>query len=126
MTNEHLRRVIGENIRQERLARNLSVDELAKLIGRTPGFLGLIERGERGATALTLHRLADLWSISIDNLFYGNPSATRNVNDIQVKRNKLSSLTNALDNEQLDLITSIVKSVQTMERTRSSRAGAIG
>ncbi|MCD8157346.1 MAG: helix-turn-helix transcriptional regulator [Clostridiales bacterium] len=41
-------RLIGMNIRYERQLRNLTIEELSEIIGIAPGFLGLIERGQRG------------------------------------------------------------------------------
>jgi len=65
----HLDRVIGENIKNIRQLRSMSRDELAGVIDLTVSHLGLIERGERGATPVVLDRLVKACDISIDSLF---------------------------------------------------------
>jgi len=52
MTKLKLRAIIGENVRNERIARDISIDELSEMIGLTPGFVGLIECGQGGAQHL--------------------------------------------------------------------------
>lgn len=50
--------LIGRRLREERKARRLSIEKLAELAEITPSFLGLIERGERKLSVLTLDKLA--------------------------------------------------------------------
>ena len=66
---EQLRITIGNNIRLERLARKISIEELAEQLNLTPGFVGLIERGTRGTSAYTLARLSEIFNIPIDQIF---------------------------------------------------------
>jgi transcriptional regulator with XRE-family HTH domain len=47
-------RALGAEIRALRLARNLSQERLADLAGLHRNFIGLIERGQRNPTFLTL------------------------------------------------------------------------
>ena len=61
--------IVGRNINIERLARKMSRDEFARLLGMTTSHLGLIERGERGATSVTLMKLKEILGRPIDNLF---------------------------------------------------------
>jgi len=63
-----LDKVVGNNIRLEREKRKLTRDELAELIDVTVSHLGLIERGERGATPVTLGRLMSVFGVSLDSL----------------------------------------------------------
>ena len=69
MTKKALRTIIGENIRQERMARNISLEELAAILGLTSGFVGLIERGQRGATPITLLKLSTAFGLPVDRFF---------------------------------------------------------
>ena len=115
MTNERLRAIIGINVRNLRLERGLSIDELASLIGKTSGFVGLIERGDRGATARTLFLLADVFGVSTDVFFYqkkdigaGNPASSDN--QIEIERKKIQSLISDFALKDLKFVTNIIKS----------------
>jgi len=62
---------IGKRIRRLRLANGLSVDELSTLLGLTPGFLGLIERGQRGTSIASYIKLSNIFKVSLDYLLDG-------------------------------------------------------
>ncbi|MCL2399075.1 MAG: helix-turn-helix transcriptional regulator [Defluviitaleaceae bacterium] len=123
MTKERLRIIIGENIRTERIARNISIDELAELLELTSGFVGLIERGQRGTTPNTLFKLADVFGTSIDSFFYRENSsslsfAEESENGKKVKRKKLKSLISDFSEEEIDFVIRVVKGVRQMNRVR--------
>ncbi|OGS04213.1 MAG: hypothetical protein A3G41_08620 [Elusimicrobia bacterium RIFCSPLOWO2_12_FULL_59_9] len=59
---------IGRQIREERKARVLSLEELAEKADLTPSFLGQIERGERKLSVATLEKLAIALHVSPCNL----------------------------------------------------------
>jgi transcriptional regulator with XRE-family HTH domain len=61
-------RALGDEIRQCRQARGLSQEELAETAGLHRNFIGLIERGQRNATILTLESLAHALRISLTDL----------------------------------------------------------
>ena len=71
MTKEQLDSIIGKNINKERLARELSVEELAELLGYTPSAITLIENGKRGTSALTLYKLSKIFGLPVDSFFDG-------------------------------------------------------
>lgn len=48
MHNKEIWQYIGAKIREEREKRQLTIEELAEILNIAPGFLGLIERGQRG------------------------------------------------------------------------------
>lgn len=50
---------LGNNLRAIRLARGLSQEEFAEVLGYHRTYIGGLERGERNVTLLTLARLAD-------------------------------------------------------------------
>jgi transcriptional regulator with XRE-family HTH domain len=121
MTKEELRRVIGENIRMERNARDLSLDELAELLHLTPGFVGLIERGKRGATAYTLYKLSEALDIPMEQFFQRDLSQSSSLtiseeNPLSVKRNKINTIVQDMNEGELDFIISVVKSLRAMHR----------
>lgn len=63
------RETLGKNIRARRKELNLTLEEVAKRIDKTPGFLALIERGRRSISIKSLRILSDLLDVSMDDLF---------------------------------------------------------
>jgi len=127
MTKERLKKAIGGNIRSARLSRGMSIDELAELLQLTSGFVGLIERGSRGATVYTLYKLADIMETSIDSFFYsGAGSASESKfaeekvgkkNKGNAKKEKISSLMVDFSDSELDFIISVVKNLRNLNHT---------
>jgi len=121
MTKERLRIIIGENIRNERLSRNISIDELAEMIELTSGFVGLIERGQRGTTPGTLVKLADVFGISIDTLFYRHKDISLSLAEeskSQAKHRKIKSLTTDFSDIELDFVISTIKNIRAINRAQ--------
>ncbi len=52
-------KLIGSNIRFERQKRDLTIEELSEILNIAPGFLGLIERGQRGTSIKNLCKIAE-------------------------------------------------------------------
>ena len=117
MTKEQLRVLMGENIRNERMARNLSIDELAESLSLTPGFVGLIERGRRGATAHTLSKLSEIYGIPIDGMFRASKDKALSMaegNGIPANRKKIASLIVDLTEKELEFVVKVVKGLKVM------------
>ncbi|MGN6253569.1 MAG: helix-turn-helix domain-containing protein [Solirubrobacterales bacterium] len=53
-----LQRTVGENLRAYRLARGLSQEAFAEMLGFHRTYMGSIERGERNLTLRSLERIA--------------------------------------------------------------------
>ncbi|MDR3239618.1 MAG: helix-turn-helix domain-containing protein [Clostridiales bacterium] len=123
MTKETLRQMMGENIRNERLARNLSIEELADLLELTAGFVGLIERGRRGATAYTLYKLSEIFEKPIDGILKPpSEEAVGPETESHGKRAKISSLIAGFNDAELDFLISLIKSVQALRNDKISSA----
>jgi len=121
MNKQKLRILIGENIRSERVARNISIDELAEMLELTSGFVGLIERGQRGTTPCTLLKIADIFSLPIDKFFYkkediGLYVAEEPDSERRAKRKKISSLTAGLSSDELEFVIQMIKNVRNMHQ----------
>lgn len=125
MTKNKLRVIIGENIRNERVSRNISTDELAEMLGLTPGFIGLIERGQRGATPITLFKLSNIFGMTIDSFFYKRSETPLSfseeekwsTDDTSEKRRKIDSLIFDFEDKELDFVISMLKNIRIMSRS---------
>ncbi len=60
----------GEKVREERLKRGLSQEELAAKAGVHRTYIGMIERGEKNITLLNIKKVAKALDLSIDKLLY--------------------------------------------------------
>ena len=113
MTKQKLRKIIGENIRNQRKLRNLSTDELAELMGLSPGFIGLIERGERGATTHNIMKLSEIFNVPVDTFITagtGEPKKT----SVVTKRERIGSLIVDLNDHELEFVISTIKSLKNL------------
>lgn len=118
MHKESLKKIIGNNIREQRELRMMSMEELSELLGLSPGFVGLIERGQRGATPINLYKLSKIFNVSLDSLFSDNEGKSPRSNKVKelsiedTRRSKINSLIHDLDAKELDFIIIMVKSIK--------------
>ena len=63
-----LQRRLGRNLRSERLARGLSQEAFADVLGVHRTYMGGLERGERNVTLQTIERLADRLGVDATSL----------------------------------------------------------
>lgn len=113
-------KIIGSNIRYERKRRGLTIDDFAKVIGMAPGFLGLIERGQRGTSVKNMVAIAEFFDISLDDLITKDLSNggsdmkdTENTRSAKARR-ALKSLVSSLTEDEIVFITSVIKSMNKM------------
>jgi len=113
--------VIGKNIRLERESRRLTRDELAEMMELTTSHMGLIERGERGATAVTLSKISRAFDIPVDHLFaspqVGGMSVREKDDDSQSARKKVQSLMTCLDEAELNFVVHTIKGIIAMSNS---------
>lgn len=64
-----LQRYVGEKIKEFRLKRGMSQEELADLLGTTKQTVSRYETGERKANQDVLFKLSDIFKVSIDDFF---------------------------------------------------------
>lgn len=62
-------RMLGQRIRNYRMAMKLSQEKLAELSGHHPAYIGQIERGEKNATMESIEKIASALNISLSKLF---------------------------------------------------------
>ncbi len=128
ISNSEYNKIIGSNIRFERQKRDLTIEELSEILTIAPGFLGLIERGQRGTSIKNLCRISEFFSITLDQLIT-KPAGTliRSEKEVlaektkeAILRTKLStavSLINGLTSTELDFVISIIKNVRKLTKT---------
>ena len=59
---------VGKNLRKARLAKEMSLLDLAKKAGVTKSFISMLESGKRGFTVATLEKLAKALRINPSDL----------------------------------------------------------
>jgi len=59
----------GNKIREMRVQRNISQEELASLVGVHRTYIGMIERAEKNITLLNIEKIAKALQVSIKELF---------------------------------------------------------
>lgn len=59
-----MRKLVGENVRQARLARNWTQEELADRSGFSQQYLSGLESGKRNPTVITLYELAQALGVT--------------------------------------------------------------
>ena len=110
----YLDRIVGENIRQERHQRDLSREELAEILDLTASHMGLIERGERGATNVTLMKLSYALDKPIDDFFQENKKMfsmqedLEEINRLDARRKKIASLITYLSEKELEFVSNMI------------------
>ena len=115
---DNLDAIIGQNIYLTRKASNIGRDELAQMMEMSSSHVGLIERGERGATAVTLAMLSRIFDVPIDE-FFSKPNK-KGAKDADVTsgekaaRKRINSLISNLGEKELECVTSMVKAVVVM------------
>ncbi|MCL2577835.1 MAG: helix-turn-helix transcriptional regulator [Defluviitaleaceae bacterium] len=115
---------IGQNIRTEREMRKMSREELAEALDLTVSHMGLIERGERGATAVTLEKLAYVFDIKIDALF-SEPERGKiklnegNSSSLESNRRKITSMITRLNENESEFLIHVIKGLINLHPTRS-------
>ena len=110
MTTRQLRDKVGKRIKEEREARNMSVEELANLLNISTSYLNLIERGERGTVQMRLYRLSQIFGLPIDALFDGKKKT--GITAVESRRNKLVSITNDMSEKELECLISAAKGLR--------------
>jgi len=118
LSSKELKKAIGSNIRREREKRGISIDELAAMLNLSSAFIGLIERGQRGAKLMNLMIIAEIFELSLDELVLSesNPNKIEIVPDsLEAKKATIKSLMFSLSAERLDFIIIIMKNLMELK-----------
>lgn len=117
MIDTDLRKIIGDNVRRERLKRKMMVNDLADVLGVSAGFIGLIEHGKRGTNIQLLLKIAKAFDIPVEslsqqrNLMLNEPSQSEHGTRMEA----INSLTKNLSVKELNFIIDTIRSLKKMK-----------
>ncbi len=83
---------IGKRIRQARLMRNLSQENVAEAIGMSPGNFGKIERGEVALSIDNLQRIAFHLDLPLSSLIQDNQASEHSPDYLPIEKPELSRI----------------------------------
>ena len=127
---------IGANIRRERLLRRISMEELSEVLQLSTAFIGLIERGQRGAKLANLMKIAEVFGITVNDLIYNREPEILEVREEweghekpveqesflkQQKKNAIMSLIYDFNVEEMEFIIETIKGLKALKRTYSKK-----
>lgn len=107
--------LMGKRIREERIKRNLTIEQLSELIDLSPSFLGLVERGVRGLSIEKLITVAEVFDISIDSLLKTDSSKEA------TKYDTVKSLLYNLDDTEFNFISNIIKESRKLFKAKEKK-----
>ena len=111
--------IIGGTVRQLRLDRNMTTEELAELLDVSPWSIGQFERGERGMSGLTIRKLADIFGVSTDALYYGPMATSLESNHHENQLQMLLAYARELAEDEMDYLLSNVRSLLRLSRGKN-------
>lgn len=118
MDNKTIQKIVGENIRKQRQQNHLTLEALARFLGITPGFLGLIERGNRGLSFKNLVKISEILNVSIDT-FFEDSNAQIDKNDIVDKASgtkiKIMKKLEGMNENELHFILKMILSLSVLK-----------
>ena len=104
---------LGKTMKKYRLAYNLSVEELAKLLDVSSAFIGLIESGKRNLNLKNLVRLTEIFDVNINELIYDTgESLTIKLTQEERQLRALSALLTGLNENELKYIIANVENLK--------------
>ena len=123
MADERLRAIMGANIRKKRRERELTIEELSAIVGVSSGFLGLIERGERGMSPDNLLKMISALEMTLDDVYdttglHNSSFAEETVSNRKAKRDKIQTLISNLTEKELDFTIQMIKNIKSMNHSR--------
>lgn len=89
----------GKAIKDARIAKGMSRNELANITGFAPRYIANIENAGQRTSIQTLYTLARLLDVSLDPLFFPDRDVAQTT-----ERRQLNSLLNELTNAELTII----------------------
>jgi len=119
MTKEEFRMVTGKRLKEERLARNLYIDEIAEAVDLSPTFYALIEQGKRGTTLFNICKIAEALDISVDSIVFDDIHEMKKI--INDKRSKVNVLTYGLTVDELDFVAETIAGIRRLRKLNNDK-----
>ena len=101
-------RYVGENVRNARLNKGLTIEQLAELADISDSFLGVAERGTSGFSIETIVKLAGVLGVTTDSLLMEG-SAGRAANAPSSKLDTLTTILSNCSDQELEFVIEYVK-----------------
>lgn len=111
--------IIGTNVRELRVARKMTTEDLAELLNVTPGSIGQLERGDRGTSGLTIRKLADIFGVSVDVLYYGTKIIPLESNYQEIQMKTLAAYARNLSEDEMECLICVAKNLVGLNRRKS-------
>ena len=121
LTRKQYDAMIGSTVRTLRLDRNMTTEELAELLDVSPWSIGQFERGERGVSGLTIRKLADIFGVSTDALYYGPQVIPLESNYHEKQLQMLLAYARKLTEDETDYLLTNIKSLLRLNRGKKSK-----
>jgi transcriptional regulator with XRE-family HTH domain len=105
MLAEDLKKTMGKKIKQERLKRSWTVEELAERADISSSFLSSVERGARSLSLENLLKFSDIFETTVDFL----------LNDYPFEKGRshiLNQLTQNFKDEEFTMVVEIVRPIK--------------
>ena len=100
---------IGTAISAKRKAFGYSQEELAEKVGKTPSFIGQIERGDSLPSVVTLTKLTQLLAIDANEYFYDSVDQPQRAKESQEFYRMLEQLSPEMRKLSLEILKQIYK-----------------
>ena len=118
-----LDKIIGKNIRFERLTRDMTLNELSESLDITPSHLRLMEAGNRGTTSINLLKFSKFFGIPTDQFFIppntGKKAGDEPSTPTNATRKKIQALVAVADDSSLEFIASMIKGINSYSKQKS-------
>ena len=101
---------IGQRIRNYRLQKKLSQEELAELCGLHPTYIGQVERGEKNATIESINKISAGLEISLNTLFENIESSGNKKNNYPLQAyNLVQSVPLIMQEKLVEILQQIIQ-----------------
>jgi transcriptional regulator with XRE-family HTH domain len=116
---DKIKKEIGRRIRNARLNRCMTIEELAAALGISASYLGLVERGLRGTNTKLLVNVCEVLGCTLEDLVFGKKVSLHegngNDNELNMKRSSVNSLARTLGIQELNFVISTIKNLNAMK-----------
>ena len=83
----------GARLKEKRLLRNYTIDELSEKLNISSSYLSLLERGDRKPSYTLLLKIYDVLGVSLDELMFGKTEpSTNDAAHITLNENEIAAL----------------------------------